>query len=151
MFHTSSGRARQLSNKKVLVAYGTVNITRAMDRARVVAARGDQMIVVGITRYARTHRGCWQVCISRQGDPVTWVSAHRLKQSAEEQILLVQQAVWEGALADDTKFAALLQELSAYGEQDLEDTLASTAGPMMGVVYVPPSPRELVLQAYDAG
>ena len=105
------------------MAYGTINIAEAIERAQRAAARGECAIVVGITRFAAAHHGCWHVCLSWQGGPVSWVSAHRLKQSAEEQIERVCQAVQQGRLANDTQFAVLQQQLAAYGEPGLQETL----------------------------
>ena len=116
---------------KVYIAYGTMNIADAIERSRRAAAAGDCAIVVGVTRFARSHHGCWQVCLSWQGGPVTWVSAHRLKQSADQQIEPVCQAVRQGRLTDDTQFAALLQELPTHGDPDLQQTLDSAPEPMV--------------------
>ena len=116
---------------KVYIAYGTMNIADAVERSRRAAAAGDCAIVVGVTRYARSHQGCWHVCLSWQGGPVTWVSAHRLKQSADQQIERVCQAVRQGRLTGDAQFDALLEDLLTHGEPDLQGTLDAAPEPML--------------------
>ncbi len=108
----------------VIVAYGLVRIEQAVHHA-AAAAPTDCWIVVGITRYAHTPWAGWLVGLSRRGDPITWVSAHRLKRSAAEQAAQVCGAAIEHDLTDDTTFAALMQQLTARSDHDLAHLLTA--------------------------
>jgi hypothetical protein len=110
------------SRPQVTVAYGTVNIERALALATERHLRGHATIVVGIVRYARGK--CWWLGIARPPAALEWVSAHRLRQQADAQIAIVERAAAEGALKDGARYAELLQDLSAEGEPDLQPTLA---------------------------
>ena len=106
--------------RNVSVAYGTFNIDRALAQARESAARGRPTIVVGIVRHPNS--GCWWVCLARQQDDITWVSAHRLRKAADAQVGLVERDAQGGRLDDDAVFAELLQELAAQGDENLQHT-----------------------------
>ena len=110
------------SRPQVTVAYGTVNIERALALAAERHTRGHATLVVGIVRYARGK--CWWLGIARPHTPLEWVSAYHLRQQADAQIPIIERATAEGALKDGARFAELLQELSADGEPDLQPTLA---------------------------
>ena len=103
----------------IIIAYGLVRIEHAVKRAGEAAQHGDCWIVVGITRYGHMPRAAWLVGLSRRGDPVTWVSAHRLKRRAGEQAAHVCSAAIRHDLTDDPTFAALLQQLAAHSDQAL--------------------------------
>ena len=107
---------------QVTVAYGTVNIERALALAAERQMRGHTTFVVGIVRYPRGK--CWWLGIARPHAALEWVSAYHLRQQADAQIPIVERAAAEGALKDAARFAELLQELSIDGEPDLQPTLA---------------------------
>jgi hypothetical protein len=107
---------------QVTVAYGTVNIERALALAAERQMRGHTTFVVGIVRYPRGK--CWWLGIARPHAALEWVSAYHLRQQADAQIPIVERAAAEGALKDGKRFAELLQDLSADGEPDLQPTLA---------------------------
>ena len=110
------------SRPQVTVAYGTVNIERALALAKERHTRGHTPLVVGIVRYARGK--CWWLGIAHPRTALEWVSAYRLRQQADAQIPVIERAVAEGALRDGARLAALLQDLAAEGEPDLQATLA---------------------------
>ena len=109
----------------VLVPCGTTQIGQSLAAVEHYAARGQQVIVVGITRYAHRRQRCWQVCLARHGDPLRWVSGHQHKRDAEAQIERVCLAASQGDLSDDTSFAALVERLAARGDQHLKHTLGA--------------------------
>src|SRR3712207_4202224 len=78
------------SEAQVVAVCGTLNIEAACTKAARAAESGLFTIVVGIVRSSITR--CWYVGLARQGDPVTWISAHRLKRDATQQIPLVLHA-----------------------------------------------------------
>ncbi len=104
---------------RVLPALGTIDIAEAVQRARGVATVGRCIVVVGVvfTTYhpPRLHRG-WQFRLSHWGRPPVAVSMHRLRRDAEAQMGRVYRANSERDLSDDTVFAALIQELAAFGD-----------------------------------
>ena len=108
-----------MSAPAIIIAYGLVRIAHAVTRAREAAQQGDCWIVVGITRYGHRPRAAWLVGLSRRGDPVTWVSAHRLKRWAAVQAAHVCTAAIRYDLTDDPTFAALMQQLTAQSDQAL--------------------------------
>ncbi len=108
-----------MSAPAIIIAYGLVRIEHAVTRAREAAQKGDCWIVVGITRYGHTPRAGWLVGLSRRGDPVTWVSAHRLKRRAAEQAARICRAALAHDLTDDPPFAAVIQQLTAQSDQNL--------------------------------
>ena len=61
---------------------------------------------------------------SRQADPLTWISVHRRKRDAEQQIPLVLQAGQQGDLRDDTCWQILLDDLAGRSEEDPGDLQA---------------------------
>ncbi len=113
--HTRSGL-------QVAVACGTLNVEAARTRAAHAAAGGRLMIVIGIVRSAVSK--CWYLGLARYGEPLTWISVHRRKRDAEQQMHLVLGADQEGDLKDDVTWEHLLQDLAAGSEQDLGDPQA---------------------------
>ncbi len=107
----------RLAGAPVLVAYGTVAITEALARAAAGPDAGQPLTVVGILRHPRSR--CWCVGVARAGDPLTWVSAHRLLKTAETQIARIGQAVQHGDRRDATGWSRLLPALAAEGDPDL--------------------------------
>jgi hypothetical protein len=105
----------------MLVAYGTVNIDRALAVAAERHARGHATLVVGIVRYARGK--CWWLGIARPRTALEWVGAYHLRQQADAQIPIIERAAAEGALDDGARFTKLRQDLAAVGEPDLQPTL----------------------------
>ena len=110
------------SRPQVTIAYGTVNIERALALAAERQTRGHPTLVVGIARYPRGK--CWWLGIASPDNDLEWISAYHLRQQADAQIPIIERAAAEGALKDGARFAELLQELSADGEPDLQPTLA---------------------------
>ena len=113
---------RTRSGLQVVLVCGTLNIEAQRLRAARAAAGGRLTIVVGIVRSALSN--CWYVGLARQGGPLAWVSAHRLKRDAEEQVQLVLYADQEGDLRDDATWQRLLHDLAARSEQELGDPQA---------------------------
>jgi hypothetical protein len=117
---------------RVLVAYGTMDIGKAVVRAQQAATQGRCTLVLGITRYqAYAGRSAWLVCVSWQGGLPTWVSAHRRKRTANWQVLRATQAIKQLDLTCDTTLLKVLNELAQYGEADLAEwlTYAQAAPP----------------------
>ena len=101
---------------------GTQNIEAACTWAANAATRGQFTIVVGIVRSPITR--CWYVGLSRQGDPLAWISVHRLKRDAEQQIPVVFRADQNGDLRDDVCWQNLMRDLAGRSEADLGDPQA---------------------------
>ena len=112
-----------MSAGNVIVAYGLVEIEHAVKLARAAARHGDMSLVVGITRYSAWYKNTrwtgWLVGLSWAGSPIAWVSAHRLKRHAEEQVGLVHRAAEHHDLSDDPTFATLIEQLTAQSDQAL--------------------------------
>ncbi len=102
---------------KVIVAYGTSDIDQAVAQPRHEHSAHDRALVVGIARHPKV--SCWCTGVGWRGAPFTWVSAHRLKRAAEQQIGIVYTAACRCDLTDDPLFHALLHELALHGDQEL--------------------------------
>lgn len=102
---------------RVLVAYGTEDIDQAVTAPRSASTTADPVLVIGIARYPSAK--CWRFGVAWRGVPLTWISAHRRKQAAEQQILHVCQAALSADLTDGRSFATLVQELADRGDQAL--------------------------------
>ena len=107
---------------QIVVVCGTQNIEAVRTWAANAATRGQFTIVVGIVRSPITR--CWYVGLSRQGDPLAWISIHRLKRDAEQQIPLVLSAGEQSDLRDDACWQNLLNDLAGRSEADLADPQA---------------------------
>ena len=110
------------SGLQVVVACGTLNVEAARTRAAHAAAGGRLMIVIGIVRSAVSR--CWYLGLARQGEPLTWISVHRRKRDAEQQMQLVLRADQEDDLRDADAWEHLLHDLAACSEQDLGEPQA---------------------------
>ncbi len=111
--------ADQVAQPRVVLAFGTMEIDAAVQRATLVAAAGRCLVVAGLVPIIRRpptqHRG-WQFRLSHWGRPPVVVSMHRLRREAEAQMGRVHRANSERDLRDDAVFAALIQELAAFGD-----------------------------------
>ncbi len=107
---------------RVILAFGTMEIDAAVQRATLVAAAGRCVLVAGLVFTAyhppRQHRG-WQFRLSHWARPPVVVSMHRLRREAEAQMGRVYRANSERDLRDDGVFAALIQELAAFGDGEV--------------------------------
>ncbi|HSH81852.1 MAG TPA: hypothetical protein VLA19_25275 [Herpetosiphonaceae bacterium] len=105
---------------RVVLAYGTIEIDAAVQRAGVAAAAGRCHIVAGITsipRRAPAQYAGWRFSLSRCGQPPVVISVHRLKRDAEAQLVRVHRASRERDLSDDGVFEAFIQELTEFGDR----------------------------------
>ena len=113
-----------MTTPRVIVAYGTMEITKAVAYARRAVARGEDTLVLGMTRYqAYQGRKAWLVCLSWQGEPPIWVSAHRFRRDAKWQLLRTLEAAQQKDMTSDTTRMELLNELAQHGDWDLAHRL----------------------------
>ena len=110
------------SGRQVVAVCGTLDIEAACMRAAHAVARGRLTVVVGLVRSPISR--CWYVGLSRQGDPLIWISVHRIKRDAMQQIPLVLRAGQESDLRDDMCWEKLQRELAMQSEPDLGDPQA---------------------------
>ncbi len=107
---------------RVIRAAGTVDIAAVVQRAAVAATVGHCHVIAGIVSIPhfppRFHRA-WRVSLSHWGRPPVAVSMHRLRRDAEAQMGRAYRANSERDLRDDVVFAALIQDLAAFGDGDV--------------------------------
>ena len=100
-----------------------IDIAGAVQRATVATTARRCILVAGLifTAYhqPRLYRG-WQFRLSHCGRPPVIVSMHRLRSDAEAQMGRVYRANRAHDLRNDAVFAALIQELAAFGDRELE-------------------------------
>ncbi len=100
-------------------AAGTIAIAEAVQAATEAAAAGRCVIIAGLVSSAYRSLGqqqAWQFSLSHWGRLPVVVSVHRYKRNAEAQVVRVNRASRERDLRDDAAFAALIQELAAFGD-----------------------------------
>lgn len=107
-----------MSVQAVIVAYGLNDIEQVIDRFQRRGDLEERALVVGIARVPSAK--CWRVGVSRDSAGLTWVSAHRRKQEAEQQISQVYRALSCGDIADDQVFASLMQQLQERSDAALD-------------------------------
>ncbi len=106
---------------RVVFAYGTMEIDEAVQRAGVAALAGHCYVVAGITSIPRRppmRYAGWRFSLSRYGQPPVVISLHRFRRDAAAQMERVHRTSRERDLRDDAVFAALIQELAAFGDKD---------------------------------
>ena len=103
---------------EIIIATGLLEIDDALANAAEKHRKGALILVLGIVRSPGTK--CWQVCMSRNGAPVVWVSAHRRRRDAEAQIKLVRQVDKPSDLNGNDSFDRLLEELRVQSDADLQ-------------------------------
>ncbi len=110
---------------RVIRAVGTIAIAEAVQRATEAATAGRCHVVAGIVfighRPSAQHGG-WQFSLSHWGRPPVVLSRHRLKQHVGVQVARVRRALRERDLSDAAAFAALIQELAAFGDREAGST-----------------------------
>ncbi len=107
---------------RVVRALGTVGIAEALQRATEAATAGRCHVVAGIVPIIHappTQHSRWQFSLSHWGQPPIAVSMHRYKRDAEAQVVRVYTAATRRELRDAAVFAALIQELAAFGNREL--------------------------------
>ena len=104
---------------RVIRALGTLRIAEVGQWARAAAEAGHCLVVAGIVPVIhfspRQHQG-WQFSLSHWGRPPVVVSMHQYKRDADAQVRRVHAASAHRDLGNDAAFAALIQELAAFGD-----------------------------------
>lgn len=82
------------------------------------AILGEHQLAAGIWRHPRT--GLWQVWFSTAGSDISWISAHRSREGAKQDVEEFKAAALRGDFSDAGKAAALFTRLAQGSEAEPE-------------------------------
>jgi hypothetical protein len=82
------------------------------------AILGEHQLAAGIWRHP--HTGLWQVWFSTAGSDINWISAHRSREGAKQDVEEFKAAALRGDFSDAGKAAALFTRLLQGSEAEPE-------------------------------
>ena len=83
----------QAPGAPILVAYGTLAVEEALERAAAVQA-GQALLVIGIMRVHAPH--CWQVGLGQSTETFRWVRTYPLLKDAEAHVRQIIAGIRQG-------------------------------------------------------